>query len=215
MEFWSNIILSTITVVIAVYALFQTKKQIEISNKQHLFDQRVENFLIVKGLIVLYRGHAESFKYFLTSRPFHTIGSFFVWFTNNTYLEGISNAISNPLGPLHKDFLKQMENLNEVSYKAKLLFPAKLSEDLCYFVLSYKEFLQSMYKYKISYNNMEEERDKLQSLGKILTEDDACNMIGEQLHTDLIDCFNNLANAESRLLAKDLENRINKQINLF
>ena len=56
-----NIIVSIITcsttiisLIIAVIALFQSNKQIKVSNKQNLFNERIKSYLIIKGLMQLY-----------------------------------------------------------------------------------------------------------------------------------------------------------------
>lgn len=48
-NFWLSIVtivLTVVTVITAIIAVLQTKKQIELSNKQHLFDLRIENYLV-------------------------------------------------------------------------------------------------------------------------------------------------------------------------
>ena len=42
-----NLILSTITIFIAALALILTYKQIKLSNKQHLFDRRLDNYATI------------------------------------------------------------------------------------------------------------------------------------------------------------------------
>ena len=55
--------LATITSsVLAVVAIFQTKKQIELSNKQNLFKDRVTGYLILKGLINLYNENRKQIE---------------------------------------------------------------------------------------------------------------------------------------------------------
>lgn len=49
-----NLILSTITIFIAALALILTYKQIKLSNKQHLFDRRLDNYLLIKDILSLY-----------------------------------------------------------------------------------------------------------------------------------------------------------------
>ena len=49
-EFW----LSVITVLAAVIALFQSHKQVKISNRQALLDRRINKFLLFKDLLANY-----------------------------------------------------------------------------------------------------------------------------------------------------------------
>ena len=50
-----NLCLTIVTIIIATIALWQTQKQIKLGNKQHLFDRRLENYLLFKDLLSLYR----------------------------------------------------------------------------------------------------------------------------------------------------------------
>lgn len=81
-NFW----LSIVTVVAAVIALMQTKQQIKLSNKQHLFDKRVEQYLIAKGLIQLYENN-DTILVFKENEPILSIDFIFMQMTNNTYME--------------------------------------------------------------------------------------------------------------------------------
>lgn len=77
-NFW----FSVVTAIIAIIAVLQTKAQIKMGNKQHLFNERVENYLIAEGFIRLYEDHQSQF---LTKRdePEMAINLKFLWMTNN------------------------------------------------------------------------------------------------------------------------------------
>lgn len=91
-NFW----FSVITAIVAVIALIQTKQQIKLSNKQHLFDKRVEHYLIAKGLMQLH----ETNQILLINKkdePLLAMDFIFAQMTNNTYLEKITDVIAHPL----------------------------------------------------------------------------------------------------------------------
>lgn len=144
-NFW----LSIVTVVAAVIALMQTKQQIKLSNKQHLFDKRVEQYLIAKGLIQLYENN-DTILVFKENEPILSIDFIFMQMTNNTYMEQMVDVISHPLEePYHKKFLIRLEELKEISTKIKFIFSGKEAILLGDYILHYQELLFKMYQYQI------------------------------------------------------------------
>ena len=55
-------IATVVSTVIAVIALVQTRKQIELSNKQNLFKDRIKSYLLIKALINLYKNNKEEIE---------------------------------------------------------------------------------------------------------------------------------------------------------
>ena len=93
-QFIENNIFSIITAIIAIIALWQTHRQITISNKHHLFDKRVDRFISVNSLISLFKESRnlmdiEGYDHFIDLTVlFHGL-------TNNTYLKDIGTIIDN------------------------------------------------------------------------------------------------------------------------
>ena len=170
-NFW----FSVITAVVAIIALVQTKQQIKLSNKQYLFDNRVEHYLIAKGLIQLY----ESNKTLLTvknNEPSFAIDFIFAQMTNNTFLEKITDVIAHPLeNPYHKEFLIKIEIMKDVSVKIKFIFGGKFATLLGNYVLCYQELLFKMYQYQILLNKMQKSAQDFN-----LTLDKAQEAVGEK-----------------------------------
>ena len=208
-EDW-NFWLSTITASVAIFAVIQTNKQIKLSNKQHLFDKRVEIYIIATGLIQLYRTNCIHFND-EEDEPMFTIDLYFLWLTNNTFLEGITPAIKNTQKePFHKELLIKLESLKEVSTKIKFLFSDDVSELLGNFVFSYQELLFSMYKYKIVLDKIYEVNK-----GHILTLEEIQQSVGEEKHRiKLQKPLDNLKQADIMLRKEKVEEKIKKQIKL-
>lgn len=206
-NFW----VSVVTALVAIIALIQTRQQIKLSNKQHLFDKRLENYLIATGLIQLYRSNCIHFDD-ERDKPIFSIDLKFSWLTNNTYLEGITRAIENPLeDPKHKELLIKLENLKNVDAKIKFLFYGKSSVLLGDFVLRYQELLFAMYQYKIIL-------DKMKEVGRNykLTLEESQERVSEKKHRiKLQEAFDNLKEADSMLKKENAEEQIKKQIKLY
>lgn len=200
-----------ITAIVAICALGQTNKQIKLSNKQHLFDKRVENYLIAIGLIQLYRSNCMHFND-EKDEPIFNVSLYFTWLTNNTYLEKITPAIDNPLKePSHKELLIKLENLKEVATKIKFLFSDEVSNFFSDFVFSYQELLFSMYQYQIVLDKMDQVNE-----GHRLTIEEAQQKVGEKKHRiKLQDAFDNLKQADIMLKKENVEEQIKKQIKLY
>ena len=90
-----NIAVSIVSIIIALVAIFQTKQQIALSNKQQLFDRRLSCFLEFNTIYKLY----VSNKLYLKDEStfYHTNDLVFSWLTNCIELEEMTLAVSKPL----------------------------------------------------------------------------------------------------------------------
>ena len=205
--------LSTIiTAIIATIALFQSGKQIKLDNKQHLFDKRVDNYIIAKGLIELYRNNQLSIEEDKKDEPYFISNIMFIWLTNNSYLESISSVIDKPLeNPKHKEFLTKIEELKNVSVKIKFLFNSSISEKIGKFILNYQELLSSLYKYQIVLNTMKEVSEK----SRMTLEEAMKNVKEENYRESLYASFKELKEAYKEIEKYGIQEKLEKEINLL
>ena len=205
-NFW----LSIVTVVAAVIALMQTKQQIKLSNKQHLFDKRVEQYLIAKGLIQLNENN-DTILVFKENEPILSIDFIFMQMTNNTYMEQMVDVISHPLEePYHKKFLIRLEELKEISTKIKFIFSGKEAILLGDYILHYQELLFKMYQYQILLGKLKDASQEFR-----LTIEKARETVGEnQYREELQKAVDNLKQAYDVLKKGKVEEKIEQQITL-
>lgn len=209
-----NFLLSIITAGTAIIALCLTRKQIKLSNKQHLFDKRIENYLIVMGLIELYKNNREFFdeaKYNDYPEPPLTFVNMFYWMTNNTYLEQIAIVIEYPLkNPKHKEFLIKLEDMKNVATKIRFIFSGKEADLLSNFVLQYQECLSKMVQYAICCDSIKKEANEL---GDPLN-DGRQNELVINKWGELISAYENLKHSYNTLDNANYENNLEKQIQI-
>ena len=150
-NFW----LSLITGLTAVIALVLTLMQIRLSNKQSLFERRLECYLKIDGLMQLYKENQKLLEAEQKDEPLFAVDLEFLWLTNNTYLEEASEAIKKPLeNPEHKKFLVKREELKKLSAETELIFKGRSAKTISCFISDYEQLLFKMYQYQILLNNM-------------------------------------------------------------
>lgn len=203
-------ILEIITLMIAFIAIFQTNKQIKIRNKQHLFDKRIEKFLICTGLLSLYSDNKILIKEEKKDVPLE-VTILFSGLTNNVYLKDIGTIINDTHNEkIRIDFLIKLEELYKIASEIELIFPKRHSKILKEFILEYRNLLQKLYKYRCVLEKIEKENDKkpqeFVKLQKIFPE--------EKYKEDLYDTYRNIETIYTKIVEKNIIEKVKKQIKL-
>lgn len=155
-EFLKENIFSIITAIVAIIAIFQTSQQLKISNKQFLFNKRIENYLIFYGIYELYMDNIKLLDYSEEKSDEAIIMDIqFSQLTNNYYLKDITKIINNPKNNDYKtEFLIKLEDMKRVATEISLLFKNKYGLVLHDFIVCYQNVLLEMYKYQILSDTM-------------------------------------------------------------
>ena len=150
---------SIIAVCLSIIALFQTQKQIKLSNKQQLFDRRIDKYLLFKDLLSLYNGNRHLF---VDKDSIYTMVDFqFSMLTNCSALEQMCSAIDKPLHDEdQKILLTKLEMLEKNAVELELLWNSEAGRRAGCFVKQYKELLMSMYKQQILLNRLDKQNAK-------------------------------------------------------
>lgn len=198
-----------ITALIAIIALFQTKTQIKISNKQYLFERRLKNFSVISGMIKLF----EDNKYLLEDdhKKDEPIDVDFVFYglINNSYLEDLHFVIEKPLEqPYHNDFLIKLEEISSVSKEIGFMYNG--FDDVSNFISKYKNVLHAIYKYK----NLQNEMVKTaQTFNKDYVQSQ--KLVNEPFHREkLLDAYKQLLDSYRTMTKKQSIRKMQKQIKL-
>lgn len=209
-----NIVLSAIVALTAIFALFQTHRQIKLSNKQILFNRRLDKYLLAKSLIELYKDNINLLDYKDNKDDEAIIVDFqFINLTNIEYLKDIACIISDPKNNEYKtNFLIKIEELKKLSTEIKFIFPNKESQYLSKFVFNYQNILMELYKYQVLLDNMTNDkipRKQKPSYKELQKE------YGELTHRKrLYDAIDNLNNSYDELVENKTINKIENSIKL-
>lgn len=138
----ANIVVSTVSAAIAIVALFQTKRQIALSNKQQLFDRRLSRYTEVNTIYSLYAANKLQLKD--ESVFYHTNDLIFSWLTNCADLEEMVLAVANPLHQKEqKILLTKYEKLKNAAVEISMVFDGDAAEIAGEFVSSFADLLKA------------------------------------------------------------------------
>lgn len=204
-NFWFSII----TAVVAIVALFQTAIQVNISNKQHLFDRRLNAYMLAQGLINLCKENIILLNSRKDDSPAYASDLLFVLLTNNTFMEKQAEAIGHTLEqPFHTEFLKKREELRNIAAEIQIIFKGKGAKLYSEFVNHYEAALHCIYQYQIIINKMKKENTK-----HTMTEKELQNMFYEpEYRKNLYLKFDELLSAYKAVSQPDIEKNIKKQL---
>lgn len=162
-NFWVSII----SVCIAVFALIQSNKQIKISNKQSLFDRRLEKYLIAKDLLNLFENNR---KHIIDDENLHlSLSLQFSWLTNTTYLCDMILAINEPLNSEKQNILlSKCEMLEKYATEINVLWDNKAGEIFGNYVRTYKLLLFKLYQQKVFVNSYDEYNKEKNGLTELM-----------------------------------------------
>ena len=171
-----DLILTAVTIITAIIALWQTQKQIRLSNKQNLFDKRLEMYSLIEDLIHLYKQHrnllinSENPKEnaLLQDRLIVSCEPIFGFLTNVSYLADMVPAFHDPLIPAKQNvLLTKQEMLKKHSREVSILWEDSLGEIFSNFIYTYAEVLMKLYQQKVRLEKIQEFNETYKNQPKI------------------------------------------------
>ena len=156
-----GVVVSIITAIAAVTALFLSLIQISKSNKQALLDRRIKSLLLIKWMKALCEEHSAFVRDYLNKMdkgPLFTADLLFLLLTNTSFLEEIQPAINHVLeSEWQRQYLLKIGEMKNLCEEVRLVFPKKIRNILSDFVFYYEEMLVALYKYQVAFNSIKEE----------------------------------------------------------
>lgn len=206
-NFW----LSIITAIVAIIALFLSSRQIQLSNKQQLFERRLNAYIITNGLIELYKKNKVFIEQKRENEPQFVMSMEFAWLTNNSYMEQIAKVIEHPLEkPYHQEFLIKREHLRTLATEIELIFNGKEAISYAEFVSCYERTLFKMYQYQIALNGIDKENEKHLMQTEAFRDPSLERQMRENLYSEIRE----LKEAYAVLLNEKVDEKIRRQISL-
>ena len=146
-----GLILSVCTVVVAIIALFQSNKQIKLSNKQCLFEKRTQRYIKLRSIIETYESNREFLKYAETIPEFLvetlTNGSIFI---ENNFINGTPLSRSE-----QNKFLGELEECRTTALEISILWDLEESRLASNFIYAYVELLIKLFRFHIATRSKE------------------------------------------------------------
>jgi hypothetical protein len=217
---WIQICLAVITLIGIFRAFSDNNKQIKTSNKQVLFDKRLDVFMIAEGFKQLVKENKIILE--KPKEPELRNGIIFHCMINNTYLNELSDVIPAPLerdvvSPLdnpeaHRNFLIKKEEILKKAQTAELIFEKPENLVISKFIYDYVTLLDGRRCYGIALKGFRE--DEKQYPPDLTTEEYLENYTDEKKRCQklIIEPINSLSDSYKKYCGE--QTKIKSQISL-
>lgn len=207
-NFWCTVMTS----VAAFIAIYLSVRQMQLSNKQQLFDRRLKAYMLAKGIISLCKKNYIWLSEKREAEPQLANDFVFMCFTNNAYMESQAKAIQQPLEqPFHSEFLKKREELRSMAMEFELIFKGDIALQYSNFLRDYEKTLAVMYQYQIIIKKINEENIKhprpLKELSQLFSE--------KKYRDNLYEALDKLRESYDAVAQEKVEKKLRKQIALI
>ena len=170
--------------VLSVIALYQTHKQLKISNQQTLFDRRISNFIVFRDIFNSCESAIELMKSQNKDEIDLACDYVSLCFGNNSvYLADACLVFDNPLDrddekpKRHCQFLAKLQDMRNKSFEANVIFKDRRISD---YYRIYSEFLRKSYQYVICVDNIKKINIDYSSMThQFKTKEEISNEVGE------------------------------------
>lgn len=150
-----------ISAIEAIIALLISCYQARLSNKQSLFNRRLNLWITVDKLMSVYANNAKNLEH--DDEPQMAIDLLFVGLTNTTYLQSISASINHVLDADHQLKLHlKLDEMRSLAMEARFCFKGKSGDALADFIEDYQALLFSIYQYQIMVKRMHQNAKEFQ-----------------------------------------------------
>lgn len=198
-----------ISAIVAIIALLNSCYQARLSNKQSLFNRRLNIWITADKLMSIYVKNAKDLEH--DDEPQMAIGQLFECLTNTTYLQSISASINKVLdADLQLKLHLKLDEMRSLAMEARFCFKGKSGDAIAEFIEAYQSLLFSMYQYQILLNKMSQSAKVYQW---------TLEQASEQLHEpdkrkDLFEKESALAASYKTLCQQNKQGAIQRQIKL-
>lgn len=203
---------TVMTSIAAFIAIYLSVRQIQLSNKQQLFDRRLKAYMLVNSIISPCRENYMWISGKREAEPQLTNDFFFMGLKNNAYMESQAKALQHPQEqPFYNDFLKKLEELRSMAIEFELIFKGDVALLYCDFLRDYEKTLTAMYKYQIIIKKINEENSKyprsLEELSQQFSE--------KNCRDSLYEALDKLRESYDAVACEKVEKKLRKQIALI
>ena len=153
---------SIIALVLSFIAISQTRKQIELSNKQALFDRRLTIYTLLSEMASIYQAYrATAYSRNGQDEVVFEEKSVFMVLASTSSFEGMNDWIVSPDDcSAEKSFLDGYEKMCKTAVEAKLVFGGAVGENAYSFIDAYAILLLHIFNSIDRFGNMELDHER-------------------------------------------------------